>query len=368
MRDLAVHGDDLIVATHGRSFWILDGLGPLREFGPALAQGAALLLKPAAAVRARRSTGTDTPIPPDEPAAANPPDGALIDYYLARGTSEPVAIEILDASGTVLRRASTADAPQFTPEELQRELIPAYWIRIARPPAATAGMHRWVWDLHCAAPRAAQRGFPISAVPGDTPPEPQGPLAAPGTYRVRLQIGKQQWEQPLTVIADPRVKTSTADFDAQYALSRRLAAALDASTGALLEARSLRAQLRDAKLPGSGKLGERLHALDQRIAGLIEAPEEDKPAATEAARRLERLNGDIAALYGKIARADAAPTQAQQSEAERAIADWQPLASQWAQLRSQDLASLNSALRAAHRPALRIGLAPPRDLDLADQE
>ncbi len=368
MRDLAVHGDDLIVATHGRSFWILDGLSPLREFGTGLAPGAALLLKPAAAVRARRSTGTDTPIPPDEPAGANPPDGALIDYYLARGTNEPLAIEILDASGAVLRRASSADAPQFTPEESQRELIPAYWIRVARPPAATAGMHRWVWDLHCTAPRAAQRGFPISAVPGETPPEPQGPLVAPGTYRVRLRIGKQQWERPLTVIADPRVKTSAADFDAQYALLRRLAAAFDASTGALLEARSLRAQLKDAKPPGAGPLGERLHAFDQRVAALVEAPESDQPAGTEPPRRIESLNGDMAALYGEIARADAAPTRVQRAEAERAIADWQPLASQWAQMRSADLASLNSALRKARLPALIIGLAPPRDMDLADQE
>ncbi len=368
MRDLMVHGEDLIVATHGRGFWILDGLGPLREFGPNFAAGEATLLKPAAAVRARRSTGTDTPIPPDEPAGRNPPDGALIDYYLARGTSKPLSIEILDSSGALLRRVSTSDAAPFTPEDLQRELIPAYWIRMARPLALSPGMHRWVWDLHCTAPRAAQRGFPISAVPQDTPQEPQGPLAVPGTYRVRLRIGKQQWEQPLAVTADPRVKVSAEALDAQFALSKRLAAALDASTGALLEARSLRAQLKGIKVPVAGALGGRLQAFDQRVAALVEAAEKDKTPGAEPPRRIERLNGDIAMLYGEISRADAAPTGAQLGEAERAIKDWQTLEPEWARVRSVELAALNSALHKARLPALSIGLAPPRDLDLADEE
>jgi photosystem II stability/assembly factor-like uncharacterized protein len=368
MRDLAVHGEDLIVATHGRSFWILDDISPLRQLAANFTNSEAVLLKPAIAVRARRSTGTDTPIPPDEPAGRNPPDGAVIDYYLAHGTREPLAIEILDSDGALLRRVSTTDAALFTPEELQRELIPAYWIRMARPPAASPGMHRWVWDLHATAPRTAQRGFPISAVPADTPQEPLGPLVAPGTYRVRLRVGKHQWEQSLTVMEDPRVKVSAEALDAQYALSKRLAGALDASTGALLEARSLRAQLKAVKAPAGGALGGRLHALDQRVAALVEAADEDKAAAAEPQRRLERLNGDIATLYGELSRADAPPTRAQLAEAERAIKDWQPLESEWARVRVPELAALNAELRKARLRALSIDLAPPRDLDLADQE
>src|ERR1700722_7304091 len=106
-------------------------------------------------------------------------------------------------------------------------------------------MPRWIWDLRYAAPRSVQRGFPISAVPGDTPEEPAGPLASPGNYRVRLRIGSHQWEAPLAVTADFRVKIAPADFAAQAALARSLAAALDDSTGAVLEARSIRAQLKD---------------------------------------------------------------------------------------------------------------------------
>ncbi len=218
-----------------------------------------------------------------------------------------------------------------------------------------------------AAPRGAQRGFPISAVPGDTPAEPLGPLAAPGTYRVRLRVGKQQWEQSLTVVGDPRVQVSAAALDAQYALSKRLAGVLDASTGALLEARSLRAQLKAIQAPGAA-LADRLHAFDRRVAGIVEAAAESQAPGAEPPRGLEGLNGNIATLYGEISRADAAPTRVQSAEALRAITDWQAMEAQWVRVRLPELAQLNSLLRKARLPALRVDLAPPRDRDLADQE
>jgi photosystem II stability/assembly factor-like uncharacterized protein len=363
MRDLAIHDHDLIVATHGRAFWILDDISPLRQFKQSLALSEATLLAPATAVRVRRSTGTDTPIQPDEPAGQNPPDGAVIDYYLNKDVSQTLTIDVLDASGAVIRRVSSADPPQFTPEELQRELIPEYWIRKIVPPATTPGMHRWVWDLHYTAPRSVQRGFPISAVPGDTPREPLGPMAAPGIYQVRLSVGKHQWRVPLTVVADPRVTMSAEEFAVQFATTRGLAKTFDESTAALLESRSLRAQLKELSPKASGPLGDQMHSLDTQIAELLES-DQGEPRR----RGLERLNDDVAALYGQINGVDAAPTAVQIEESERVHTDWQSLEPKWRRLHEVDVPALNRGLAKARLPRIVPDSAPPRDLNFADED
>jgi photosystem II stability/assembly factor-like uncharacterized protein len=364
MRDLAIHGEDLIVATHGRSFWVLDDISPLRQFTAKVAADEAALLKPAAAIRAKRSTETDTPIQPDEPTARNPPDGAVIDYYLAHDASRPVTIEVFDSAGTLARRVSSTDPAPFTPAELARQLIPTYWVRMTRAPAASAGMHRWVWDLHYATPRSLRRGFPISAVPGDTPEEPQGPPANPGVYRVRLSIGAHQWEQPLTVNPDPRVKIAAADFQAQFELAQRLAGALDSSTVATLEARSLRAQLKELTSHASGAPSDRIQSLDHHIGDLLEPPD----AGGAAQPSLASVNGDFATLYAQVTGADAAPTAVQVAETGRCLKEWQALSEKWQHLRDEDVTSLNKELVKAHLNKLKPELAPPQDLDSTDEE
>jgi photosystem II stability/assembly factor-like uncharacterized protein len=364
MRDLAVHDQDLILATHGRSFWVLDDVSPLRQYSGTFSAQEAVLLKPSPAVRVQRSTGTDTPIPPDEAAGRNPPAGAVVDYHLGRPAAGAVTIEVLDSDGNVVRRVASTDASPFTEEERERELIPAYWIGLPRLPGATGGMHRWIWDLHYAAPRTALRGFPISAVPGETPREPAGPTAFPGEYRVRLRIGKHSWEQQLTVVADPRVRATPADYAAQLELAKRLAGALDASTEALLEVRSLRAQIKDRAPPAAGALAGKVRALDQAFAELL-APPPDSPADRHG---LEGINSDLATLYSHVTGADAAPTKVQATAAEAAVTDWRSLGTAWERLKMKDLAELNAALRHAGKPALRADLAPPHDPDQADVE
>ena len=363
MRDLAVHGQDLIVATHGRSFWILDDISPLRQFAAAFAKQEGVLMKPAPAVRAARSTWPDTPIPPDEPTGRNPPAGAVVDYYLGRAAAGAVTLQVLDASGNVVRQASSADPAPFTDEELERELIPAYWIRVPHLPDATMGMHRWIWDLHYAAPRTATRGFPISAVPGETPQEPLGPVAAPGEYRVRLSIGKHTWEQPLSLAADPRVHIAPADYAAQLELAKHLAGALDDSTGALLAAHSLRAQIKDLKVPAGSTLAGEVQAFDKGLAALLEPSD-----APSAPRSIDSVNGDLATLYSQVTNADAVPTQAQTAAADRTLNAWRPLDAAWQRLKSSDLAVLNKSLHHAGVPMLRANLAPPHNSDLADEE
>jgi len=380
MRDLVVHNQDLIVATHGRSFWVLDDIGPLREFTGAAPHREATLLKPSPAVRARRSTGTDTPIPPDEPAGRNPPDGAVIDYYLPQDAKGAVTIEVLDANGAVMRRASSTDPVGFSAAEREKELIPAYWIRQPRVLATTAGMHRFIWDLHGTTPRAVRRSFPISAVPWDTPQGPQGPLVVPGVYKVRLEIGTRKWEQPLTVMPDPRVALGQQDYTAQFGLAKGLAESLDASTAKAQEIKSLRAQLKALSAAQRAAIAQQAKELDERVESLMEnganAPASDSTAqasvstaqAGGAHRGLERVNGDILSLYAQVLEGDAAPTRAQQSAADALFNEWKSIAAAAAKIWQDDLAPLNQALTRARLPTLRSDAVAPEEGDSNDEE
>jgi photosystem II stability/assembly factor-like uncharacterized protein len=364
MRDLVIHNQDLILATHGRSLWVLDDIGPLREVvGPATA---VTLLKPSPAVRARRSTGTDTPIPPDEPSGRNPPNGAVIDYYLPQAAKGAVAIEVLDSNGAVLRRVSSTDSIGFSAAERERELIPPYWIRQPKALTTTAGMNRFVWDLHCATPRAVTRSFPISAVPNDTPQEPLGPVVVPGTYRVRLEIGGRKWEQPLTVMPDPRVGIGQQEYAAQFALAKGLAEALDASTAKAQEIKALRAQLKTLHVPQGAPIAARAKELDERFESLMEQGPDAQPSG--AHRGLERVNGDILSLYTQMNEADAAPTRAQASAADSLLQEWHSIAAASAKIWQDDLASLNHALERARLPALRSDAAAPEEGESNDEE
>jgi hypothetical protein len=364
MRDLVIHHQDLIVATHGRSFWVLDDIGPLRE---AVAATAPLtLLRPSPAIRARRSTGTDTPIPPDEPSGRNPPDGAVIDYYLPPLAKGALAIEILDSNGTVLRRVSSTDSVGLSAAEREKELIPEYWIRQPKALATTAGMHRFIWDLRGSTPRAVRRSFPISAVPKDTPQEPLGPPVAPGVYRVRLEMGSRHWEQPLTVLPDPRVRIGQQDYAAQFALAKGLAEALDASTARAQEVKSLRAQLKKLGSAQAAGIAAQAKELDEHFESLME---QGAGAQADGAHRgLERVNGEILGLYTQVLEADAAPTRAQQAAADSALQAWKSVATVAARIWQDDLAPLNQALTRAKLPTLHGDAAAPDEGESNDEE
>ena len=219
IRDLVLHEDDVVVGTHGRGFWILDDIEPLRQMADA--KGDAFLFKPQRALRIRWNMNTDTPIPPDEPAGQNPPDGAILDFWLAANT--PTTLDILDASGALVRRYSSSDV---VPPVADQENVPWYWIRPQRALPSTAGMHRVTWDLRYAPLPEKAPSFSIAATPGDTAPDSIAPWAMPGTYTIQLTANGHTYSQPLVVTMDPRVKTSREDLAQQFALSTRLYTAL----------------------------------------------------------------------------------------------------------------------------------------------
>jgi photosystem II stability/assembly factor-like uncharacterized protein len=280
IRDLVVKDDDLVVGTHGRSFWILDDITPLRQVSDAVAAAAVHLYAPQETWRIQWSKYTDTPLPPDEPAGENPPDGAVIDYWLRSAAPSPVVIEVVDADGRLVRRYSSADP---TPPVRDIGNWPAYWLRPVRLPSAAAGMHRFVWDLHYAAPAAFSFSYPISATPGETASEPRGPWVLPGTYTVRLTTGSTTRSQPLVVKMDPRVKTPREGLQQQFELSMRLYDAVARVHDAIV-----RVEKAGGAPPGS-------------------APERDDVPASPSAS-LRTLHQQLLAVYATLQEADVSPT------------------------------------------------------------
>jgi photosystem II stability/assembly factor-like uncharacterized protein len=354
VRDLVVHGDDLVVGTHGRSFWILDDVASLRQLDAAALAAPAHLFRPAPAWRVRRNRNTDTPLPPEEPAGRNPPDGAVLDYHLRGPAAGVVTLEIHDGAGKLVRRFSSADAPEAVdPKELA---IPTYWIRPPQPLPAEPGLHRFVWDLHYPPPETAHHDYPISAVFRNTPREPLGPAVLPGEYQVRLTAGGQTLTQPLVVRMDPRVKTPAGGLARQLELAQGLAAALRQDATARRQIAALRAALQ--ALPASareGALGKAVAALDGQAAALGEGSEDGGRrgrGARRAAANFSALDDQLAGLLGAIDASDAAPTTQQESacrELERSLGD---LLGRWGELRRRDLPALDRELEAAGLPPL----------------
>ncbi len=225
VRDLVVHENDLAIATHGRGFWILDDVGPLRALARNPAFGAFKLFAPELAYRVHWNTNTDTPLPPEEPTGKNPPDGAILDYALG-ASAQNVAISIYDARGTLVRRYSSDDAPPPPIPDLDK---PAFWERPFTRPGTVAGMHRFVWNLREPDPKAAAADLSMGAVPHDTPRTPQGVLVLPGRYLVRLTVDGKSVDRTLTVKLDPRVTISAAALRQQYELAHRIAGLIDRS-------------------------------------------------------------------------------------------------------------------------------------------
>jgi photosystem II stability/assembly factor-like uncharacterized protein len=214
IRDLVIKDDDIVVGTHGRSFWILDNITPLRQVQAATAMQDVVMFKPQKAMRIRWNMNTDTPLPPEEPAGQNPPDGAAIDISLKVDAKTAVIIEILDASNKIIRSISSTDTLYAIPPVN----IPLYWIRPQQIISAKAGAQRILWDMRYA-PLNEPVNFPMTAVKHNTAPEPTAPWVMPGMYKVRLKVNGQTMEQPLQVVMDPRVKTSMKDLQRQHDLS-----------------------------------------------------------------------------------------------------------------------------------------------------
>jgi photosystem II stability/assembly factor-like uncharacterized protein len=346
VRDLEVKGDDLIAATHGRGFLILDDVTPLRQIAAATAAEGAHLYAPQTALRIRNDMNPPTPWPADFPAMKNPPNGAVIDYYLGANVSGVVSLEIADGKGQTIARFNSND-PVPSPDP--RYPDPPVWERKPRVLSAAPGHHRFLWDLqYPQVPGLSTGPDDELATPHDTPQVSTAPWVLPGEYTVRLTANSKTLTAPLKVVMDPRIKTPMADLESQFTVAKQMYDDLMKATAALHEISVLREQLKARSgQPVVGQAGPTIDSKLDAIAG----PEHGGrgfgrgPAgpATLASVRMQ-----LARLEHSIEAADAAPTAAQSEALGIAEKPLDGLIEQWRQVKQSDVKALNVELKKRH--------------------
>ncbi|MBI1804634.1 MAG: glycoside hydrolase [Ignavibacteriae bacterium] len=360
IRDLVIHNADIVVGTHGRSFWILDDITSLRQMNEEVLRSDAHLFAPDTAYRVRWNLNTDTPIPPDEPAGENPPDGAIIDYYLPR-EAKGVTLEISDGSHNVVRKYSSIDVPESVDE---RELtFPTYWLRPKISLSTMEGMHRFVWNLHYAPPKSLPRSFPIAAVVRNTASQPHGPFVLPGEYTVTLSVDGQSFRHPLTITMDPRIPASQAILKEQFDLSMMCYRGLDQVQHLIHEIHALRAQIR-MLVPAvkDTVLADSLSSLDTKISAFEgNGPPKDVDiiyfTVQDGNTVKETLNGlQTKLLYVMmlLQGADAQPTEAQTTAARNEEQMLRAMLNRWETYRGTALREVNRILKEHHLEILNV--------------
>ena len=354
VHDLVVHGDDLVVATHGRSFWILDDVTPLRQLTQEMADAEAYLFKPQTAIRLRPRPFEGTPLPPDEPTGENPPIGAIIDYEFKSEPAGDVRLEILDAKGKPVRQYSTADKPTASQPA---PVVTSNWLPKPLTLTKNAGMNRFVWDLRYGLAPVATLGG------GQEFLMPLGLMVLPGDYQVRLTANGHRYTQPLKVELDPRVKTPLADLERQFTFEQQV-------MGAMSNARNLSTAIHDLQnkldsvdkslgtKPDDAALASQVKALKARLSPFLgesagEAHGETgietggvgrgRPAGT-ATPNVSRVLTLLTQAFSAADSADAAPTDAYLAAAQQAREMLASARDRWDGIKRQDVKALNEAL------------------------
>jgi photosystem II stability/assembly factor-like uncharacterized protein len=353
VRDLEVKDDDLIAATHGRGFLILDNLTPLRQIAAAPAGENAHLYAPQTALRIRNDMNPPTPWPADMATGENPPDGAIVDYYLSPKIAGAVSLEIADAKGQTIARFSSDDS---VPLPDPRYSVPDVWARLPRVLSAAPGHHRFLWDMqYPQVPGIVTGPDDDLATPHNTPSVSTAPWVMPGAYTVRLIAGGKTLSQPLKIVMDPRVKTPVADLEKQFTLAKSIYDDLLHATTALHEVSVLREQLkaRMAQPPVAGAEPSIQSKLDS-IAGPERGGRGGFGRGPAGPASIASVRTILARLEHSIENADEAPTTAQVEAYQTTVKPLAGLIEQWQQLKKTDLKALNQLLERQHLALLNL--------------
>jgi len=357
-RDIAIKGNDLIVGTYGRGIFVLDDYAVLRQFSNAVASEDAHLFKPDGAVRVRRNVGADTPFPPEVPHALNPPDGAIIYYWLGSRPSGRITLDVLDSAGVAVRHYSSDPIPPVP--EAARPPEPNFWVKVEQPLPTDPGMHRVNWDLRYDAPPAFTHSFEINANPGLTPASPEGLLVPPGTYTVRLTANGKAHSEKVVVTSDPRSPANLAALKAEDALIRKLNAAERLAWDAFQLTDTTRGQLRamtatDSTSAAAKAIREYIAKLDTlggsaptRGGGFGGGGFGGSNAHPTFVQLINRFLNQLSTFEN----GDIAPTAAMYAAYQSACNDLGKSITAWRALNGADFSALNAALTAAGKTPL----------------
>jgi transcription-repair coupling factor (superfamily II helicase) len=341
IHDLIVHNDDLVVATHGRSFWVLDSIAPLRQVTASVASEPAHLFTPSVATRARIGHRE----PRRYPVGENPLEGGYIYYWLKEAPKEPAKLEFLDAQGKTIRKF-TSEVKKTEENKEEFDVDP----EVEHIPAE-AGLNRFVWDLRYEPP------VKIPAAIYDNG-QPAGPLALPGAFQVRLTVSGKSYTAPMEIKMDPRVKTSAEDLRGQFDLLLKLRDREDEMNKAILGIRDLRAQLQSLeKRLGPAEQTKPVVGTAAELRKKITAIEEDLIQVNATAQEDEanyptKLNSKLGYLTGVTDSADAAPTEAEVAVFAELDKQLETQLAAWREVLSKDLVALNESMRKSNVPSV----------------
>jgi photosystem II stability/assembly factor-like uncharacterized protein len=354
--DMTVKGADLVISTYGRGFWILDDVSPLRQVRAAMAsENPAFLFRPDPASRARWDNTQDTPVPPEMKVGDNPPEGAIIDYYLASPPSGTITLSISDSSGHLVREYSSVAPPPDT----TMANVPDYWLMPPVVLPSSRGMHRIAWDLRYPDPPTLNYGYygelldyreytlNWHALPGQTPHSTLvGPMVVPGTYTAKLRVNGRTYTQPISVVGDPRVPISAAALAQQFQLQQRMVAGIAATYDAFNYIQQLRTTLA-ALADADTQIASAAKALDTALGPLANGPTGLGAAHRDLGRRLnDQLIDDMQPTPSVIAGVDA-PCRAVDSALDNLR-----------RLQQANIQELNVLLARARRAALPLWTPP----------
>lgn len=350
-RDITFHGNDLVVGTYGRGIWILDDYAVLRQITPALASQPAHLFKPDETIRYRRNVNADTPFPPEVPHALNAPDGVIIYYSLASKPSSPISIDVLDASGALVRHMSSV--AEAAVKEAAEPPEPNFWIAPPSSLPTDVGTNRTNWDLRYDAPPAFTHSYEINANPGLTPASPEGPLAMPGVYTIKLTVDGKSYTQTVTVRNDPRSPATLADVRAQHDLLMKIYNGSKESWDGFNQVAAMHAAV--ASLTSANQAAEVVAAAKAFDAKLDSVGGSTAPGrrggfrgGQPAAPTFERVNGSMAREITALDNGDMAPTSATLRGYAVDCTQLKTVISNWQTVNTKDLVSLNAILARNH--------------------
>jgi photosystem II stability/assembly factor-like uncharacterized protein len=343
VHDLAIEQDDLIAATYGRAFWILDDISPLRQIDPQSPPTQTTLFAPRPAVRVRRDENQDTPPPPEIPAGKNPPDGAILNYFLPSASAD-IQLEIYDQDQKLVRAFSSAPLPQASEQPLH---VAEYWIAHPEPLAGTPGMHRFVWNLRYPDPEAVHvqtpYNYPISAIAGETPLPPEGPLVLPGKYEVRLTVGGTTYRQALEVKMDPRVNFALNQLENALALELKISAVLGRNLAGYKQVKDLRSRLAEfTKRPAGDPVAMAATQLDSKAAAL--QGESLSVFDTPKGSNFTIVNDSLVSLIALVDGADFGPSEASFTALQKVCTAMNETLGEWQQLKAKETADFRKLI------------------------